>query len=811
MAGQFDKWKKILSTSDSRPDRYRREPDVNAEGRITRTYPEIVAPAPTFKGSDEDPNKNRSLPVNADLKAQEDSLNIGQHAVDTQWGEVAKNTRKRMLEGLKTTTMRLDENTGEAYDLEDRKPTPSGRVKPARKANPKYLAADVQRQNEDLATFTEADRRNSGIIRNDDKLAEESFNDREAKSGSTLRSVNGYTYDLREFSNNGDMDPLEKGGPMRQERPSTHDLEQETWGDSLEDAREKGRAKGKTYRQVPPAPVQSGPSSIVPTKPLNSKMAETREEEVEPEESAEDTAQRVQLKEVREYEQKSKGPTKVEYGDTLSEANKRSKFGPRKTRIEERPVYERPKAYTEGDIDESAAYEGDWKKNSKTGKVERIDTGKLKPGYDDPNSILSTTMREEDLEGPAAPAGTKKVKVISPRESLPYDKPEVTKPGHVIPPIMIDTYTSGESDEGKTLEEIEEADSKKNKNLIPPLSTTVYDPNNMPGKNTTGRTPQRRAVQAAIRSQRAADLAAEGKTMTTVRPEIMDSAKALAKTSRFGITDESYFDTPEFLDHPAIQEATIAHATGTHHDFSLVQNALGKVAPEAQRRREAWYKVAQRKLNGKAEKKKGEFEVLQSLVGKGRSITGVTRNIESGKKAGITINGQSPTLAEPAPIADVRTPTRAADRRTHANTAANLMFQQQQAARDVHKQFTQNPLSTTTMRLNESTGEAYDTDNEEELLANTANSSGGTTAGIAPAGSDTVTVSNRNKPGVAPVTRPFNPVELRNKKNVPSVDDSRTGALGSTGTTSVSVPRNSENYADTIMQRLQAGKKDSDE
>ena len=788
MAGQFDNWIKILSSSSSRPDTSKRYPDTDEKGRITRVYPEVVAPAPTFKQSDEDPNKNRSLPVNADLRAQEDSLNLAQHAVDTQWGEVAKNTRKRMIEGLKTTTMRLDENTGEAYDTEERKPAPSGRVRPTRKSNPKYLAADVQRANEDLAAFTEEDRRRN--VGDQDPTGEGAFNKGEQTKGSTLRSLNGVTFDTKDYSDYLDTIPANEISKA----PTPYDISE--FGPKSE----KSETSTDRYR----------PSTIVPTIPLNSKMAETRDKELE--ESSEDTAQRVQLKEVREYEQKSKGPTKVEYGDTLSEANKRSKFGPLKTRIEERPVYERPKAYTEGDIDESAAYEGDWKKNPKTKEVERIDTGKLKPGYDDPNSILSTTMREEDVEGPAAPAGTKKVKVITPRESLPYDKPEVTKPGHVIPPIMIDTYTSGGSDESKTLEQIEEEDSKKNKNLIPPLKTTNYDPNNMPGKKSFGRTPERAEVQANIRAQYAADLAAEGKTMTTVRPEIMKSAKAIAATSRFGFQkDDPYLDSVEFLDHPAIQEATIAHATETHHDFSLVQNALGKVAPEVKRRREAWFKVADRKLRGQKEKKKGEFDVLQAVVGKGRSISGVTRNIESGKKAGITINGQSPTLAEPAPIADVNTPTRATTRRIHANTAANLMFQQQQAARDVHRQFAHNPLRTTTMRFNEKTGEAYDTENQEELLANTANSSGGTTAGIAPAFSDTVTVSNRNTPGVAPVTRPFNPKELRNKKNVPSVDDSRTGSLGTTGTTSISVPINSENYADTITQRLQAGKKDSDE
>jgi hypothetical protein len=76
------------------------------------------------------------------------------------------------------------------------------------------------------------------------------------------------------------------------------------------------------------------------------------------------------------------------------------------------------------------------------------------------------------------------------------------------------------------------------------------------------------------------------------------------------------------------------------------------------------------------------------------------------------------------------------------------------------------------MRLNEATGEAYDTDNKDEVLKNTAQVSDGSSAGPAPAGSDLVTVSNPKK-GVPPTTRPFNKAERLNKGNVPSADDSK--------------------------------------
>jgi hypothetical protein len=435
-------------------------------------------------------------------------------------------------------------------------------------------------------------------------------------------------------------------------------------------------------------------------------MADNREAEI-------DVEHNETFKAVRENEQRSKGPTTVEYGGTLSKAN------------------------TEG----TNPYNED---------------GSVKPEYNDPNTIYSTTMQEHN--GKIVEGGVQKA---------PYQKPTVAKTGNVIPQRLIDTYTG--SDAG-----VDEEQAKRDRgNRTPLTSTGPYDPNKTSGRDTFGRTPERRATQAAMRESRAAELADQGKEMTTVAPHIMNSAKALAATSRFGFKkDDPFFDTTQFLDHPAVQEATIAHAFGVHHDFSILHQALGGRAPEIARRREAWFKVATRKLRNNPEKTAGEFETLGAAIRKGTTPTTVTRKLEQGKKPGITINGQSPTLAEPAPIADVQTPTRAGTRNMHANTTANIMYQQQQAAKEAHRIMTFEPLKTTTMRLNEATGEAYDSDNKEELQKNTAQASGETSPGIAPAFSDTVTVSNPKK-GVAPVTRPFTKAERLNKKNVPNVDDSK--------------------------------------
>jgi hypothetical protein len=534
------------------------------------------------------------------------------------------------------------------------------------------------------------------------------------------------------------------------------------------------------------------PSAIVNTKPLNTGMVDNRESEIEPEEDRRPVDVQIQHKEVREYEQKSKGPTTVEYGDTLAEENTKTRYKePARKDTVERTRYERPKAVIEGDIDDSAAYEGDWKKNKKTGKVDRIDTGDLKPGYDDPNSILSTTMREVDAEGPAAPV-RERVQIRRPRNAAPYDKPDVASTGTAIPQRVIDTYTGSDP-------KVDEEQAKRDRaNRTPLTSTGPYDPNKAPGRDTFGRTPERRATQAAIREERAASLAAEGKQMTTVQPHVMQTAKALAATSRFGFQkDDPFFDTTQFLDHPAIQEATIAHAFGVHHDISLLHQALGGRAPEIARRREAWFKVADRKLRGNPESNMGEYSTLEAAIRRGTPPTTVTRKLERGQKPGITLNGQTPTLAPSAPVADVQTPTRAGTRAMHANTAINLAYQQQQAAKEAHKIMTFTPLKTTTMRLNETTGEAYDSDNKEELLKNTAQSSGGTTAGVAPAGSNMVTVRNKNKPDQPAVTRPFTKKELLNKGNVPNVDDSKSRMSP--------VQQDGDSESSSIIDRLKKG------
>lgn len=771
MAGQFEKFVKILGTG-SRPDRaVGTWTGENKKGGPKGSKAEIVIP-PAVVNADktDDSGKDTNITQAAVNVAKGRREDIAARDLELQRKELRGNAAKRQAKGLSTTTMRLDESTGEAYDLEDRRPEPSGRVMPTRKANPKYLAADAQRANEDLAAATEADRRNSGVIPSDERVAEEAWNKSQKSGGSTLRSINGITFDMSEWEPD--------------KRPTTHDLRNAEWGDTQDEAKAKAYAKyGRLYGGG--APATTVDSTVVPTKPLNSKMADTRDEEIEPEEDKRPIDVQVQHKVVREYEQKSKGPTKVEYGDTLSEKNKTSSFTePRESKVVDQPVYKRPeKMYVENDPEKMFGHLTD---EQYADRAENAD-------------ILSTTMREVQPEGPAAPVGKRKVKVVSPRSATPYKKPEVAKTGNVIPQNVLDTYIGSTADVDITQAELENKNLRENRTN--PTTTSPYDPNKTPERDTFGRTPEGGLTQAARREQRAAELAAQGKSMTTVDPKIMSTAKAIAATSRFGYQkDDPFFETTGFLDHPAIQEATIAHAFGVHHDVGILHRALGGRAPEIARRRNAWFKVAQRKLRNQPEKIKGEYDTLGAAIRKGTPPTTVVRKLERGDLPGITVNGTVPTLAPDAPIADVKTPTRAATRRMHANTAANIMFQQQQAAKEAHRIMTFEPLKTTTMRLNEATGEAYDSDNPDELLKNTVLAAG-KEPGIAKAGTDMVTVSNKNNPNQKPVTRPFTPAERANKKNVPGPDDSKSRLAAS---------KDAPTESTDIITRLNKGRK-SDE
>jgi hypothetical protein len=685
MAGQFDKFVKILGTG-SRPDRFKGAPG-NPDIVVSR---EVNAPSTTPD------NTNSSLPANAPKQVAADKASTQAANVAFNQKFYGKGSRKRQIEGLKTTTMRLNEQTGEAYDTEEVKPTPSGRVMPARQANPKYLAADVQRQNEDLETATAADRRMSGVTLSEEKLGENSFNASEKSSGSNLRSINGITYDMSEWKADGPQGLTD----IKPERPSASELQGASWAGSQAEA--KAKANFQEYK--PPT------GKVSDYKPSKSKG------DIEAEKTDEMLTRGARLAEKKEKE---------------AEAPRKPKRTPGGT-----PKYKGPsqiigsEPITEPDmdvVDEGMPEPLIGKKGGYTGVTTK---GYLDPYNEDgtlaesaKEGILSTTMREVPSGRPDKVLGH--VPVRSPRELAGYEKPTVNKSGNVIPPMAIDTFGSQPTDRKQA-----EAENKRlRKSRGTPVTTTVFDPNVRAARPSRGQTPERAAVLGAIRETRAADLAGEGKEMTTVHPAVMATAKRLGKTSTYNL-DDNYMDSTSFLTHPAVTDATIAHALGVHHTLGTENDHLaaylGGKPLEAQSRRAAAFKIVDRKLRGNPEKTPGEFDLLRGMVHAGSSPQQTLRAARSGESSNVVVNGQNVTLAAGS----------SENRQRIANNTTDIAAQAEAAPKIAR----------------------------------------GATAGTptAPlAGTNRVAVRRVGQSPEEAQIREFTPQEARNRKNIPGVDDSK--------------------------------------
>jgi len=703
MAGQFDKFVKILGTG-SKPDRFKgaveRDPETN---KVTRVNPDMVAPMEINVNSTTTDNTNRSLPANAPKKAAADAASKQEAGVNFHRKYYGRNLRKRQIAGLNTTTMRLDESTGEAYDTEDVKPTPSGRVMPTRQANPKYLAADAQRENEDRAARDAADRaRNVG---EPDPTGENAFNASQIKldksiqgnkarrrSGSSLRSLNGVTYDVMDLRHEV---MTAKGGAG----------DFGTYKDDL-------IAAGKSSDGIPAATTSSTSTSTVNSTPTEFPvMGDPVFKKVD-----KITARRGGTvhsdKAVRDFETEhpDSDASSTAAGKTLSEKNKKSTFPKPVQKVREQ-ITEPATAVVEGDI-AGAAYEQvpDPKRPGYS-----IEGPNVAAGYDDPNDIRSTTMREVPAEGPAKVL--EHILVAAPSQPIPYEKPTVNKPGNVIPLSAINTHGNREADKKQA-----ERERKLHvKNQTVPTTTTILDPNERPAAAVAGQTPERSAIDAAIREDRVASLAAEGKEMTTVAPEVMATAKGLGRTSMYNL-DEDYMNSTSFLAHPAIQKATVAHALGVHHllgtDKDLLHAYLGGRPLIAKDRLAAAFKVVDRNRRGNPEKIEGEFNYLRAMVHGRSNPTKLLRDIKQGNKTDVVVNGQSVTLPEGS-----------SENRnvTHAKAS----------------------------KLTAALGSIAATP-------------------VAPlAGSNRVAVRNVGQPEEDSVIREFSPAELRNKGRVPKTDDSK--------------------------------------
>jgi hypothetical protein len=676
MAGQFDKYVKLLGTG-SRPDRFKGAPG----------NPDMVAPVETNAPSTTPDNTNRSLPANAPKQVAADKASKQAADVAVNQKFYGKGARKRQIAGLKTTTMRLDEKTGEAYDSSEVVPPKAnpvsnllskGYVKPNTSAKPADWEEITNPISAEDADRARANYKPEPMTNKFDATPKETAS--LPKEVDTPAPTN-QPYNLTT-------------GEVKAEFNDPNSINSTTlsWDPKINDARETG------VRHVSP---QFAKVDVIKARRGGTVHSD---------------------KVVRDFETEhpDSDASSAATGQTRSAADKKSRYTEPLAKPTRRTlVTESARAVVEGDIPR-AAYE-DIPDPKRPGYS--IEGPNVAAGYDDPNDLRSTTMREVPAEGPRKPLAH--VPVRSPRDAAPYEKPTVNKPGNVIPPMAIDTFGAQPTDRKQA-----EAENKRiRENRGVPVTTTVFDANTRAARPARGKTPERRAVLGAIREERAASLKSQDKEMTTVAPEVMDTAKRLGRTSTYNL-DDDYMNSTSFLDHPAVQDATIAHALGVHHTLGTDDDHLAKYLGgrplEAASRRAAAFKIVDRNRRGNPEKVTGEFALLRGMVHAGSSPQQTLRAVKSGESNDVVVNGQNVTIAK----------TSSENRQKIADTTTNITAQAEAAPKAALGTIAATPTAPL-------------------------------------AGSNRVAVRRVGQAPEEAVIREFSPQEARNRKNVPGPDDSK--------------------------------------
>jgi len=513
----------------------------------------------------------------------------------------------------------------------------------------------------------------------DIESGENAFNESERAKGSTLRSLNGATYDLKEYKASLPANQISKAVrpyDISEFEPKTTPSINYSTSTSTIASTPTAPAKSPIFKKVDVIKARRGGT-------VHSDKTISDFEKEHPDSDASSAAT----------------------GKTLSEANKKSRYTEPSKVTGSKAITEPDTNIVEEKLTDSAH---DLRASMTAGK--------------EPD-ILSTTMREVPSGRPDKVLGH--IPVRSPRELAGYEKPKVNKPGNVIPPVAIDTFGAQPTDRKQA-----EAENKRlRKNRGTPVTTTVFDPNVRSARPVRGQTPERAMVLGAIREKRSAALASEGKTMTTVAPEVMDTAKRLGRTSAYNL-DESYMSTPGFLSHEAIQKATVAHALGVHHTLGTDDDHLAKYLGgrplEAKSRLAAAYKVVDRNLRGNPEKVVGEFALLRGMVHAGSSPQQTLRAIKNDKSNDVVVNGQNVTIAAGS-----------SENRQKIASTTSAITAQTEAAPKIARGAT---AATPTAPL---------------------------------AGTNRVAVRKVGQPPEAAEIREFSPQEARNRKNVPGLDDSK--------------------------------------
>ena len=259
--------------------------------------------------------------------------------------------------------------------------------------------------------------------------------------------------------------------------------------------------------------------------------------------------------------------------------------------------------------------------------------GSLKPEYDDPNSPLSTTIKEipgrnaeyeskirgmgvtqTDPESyrrtgigtsilkegePVKPGKTGKTRYVDPGfgkngeprgvRAVPPTKPEVSVSGTSIP--LRELFTDDEAgDEARSYAEAMESASgnqitEESRDVATvarraeKTGTHEVNQNETPAAAQRGTTPEHGAALDARREARMAELEADGKSLTTHTPEVIDTAKQLtirdasANGERMPTLDD--FNTATWQGGQHVRKAYVLHQTGTVNNEDNLDKAAG--------------------------------------------------------------------------------------------------------------------------------------------------------------------------------------------------------------------------------------------
>lgn len=219
-------------------------------------------------------------------------------------------------------------------------------------------------------------------------------------------------------------------------------------------------------------------------------------------------------------------------------------------------------------------------KENKTTNIYNAD-GTLKPEYNDPTNVHSTTIHEHN--GEYVEGGVRKAK---------YNKPKVVKKGAVVPSRVLESYGSQEVKDVKAAQKAKDLEAK---NSIPSeaVGPHPFGAPGISGKAVTGLTPERQVVATKKTQNLVEKLNAAGQEFRPHSPEVVRLAKSLAHTANH--TDLDYYDTQQGHGSELMTKAYVMHATGTHDDPSKLESYLGGKELESARRLSYAYEVLQNK------------------------------------------------------------------------------------------------------------------------------------------------------------------------------------------------------------------------